>query len=322
MNKNFKGGKFIEAGSYGCVYKNPGLKCAGKPRSTTTISKLMKKKNAIKEKNEYLNIDRIDSSFAYHYPQPTLCNNPELPDTVNDNQFNDCELYEYEVDGWNNLDELAILEQEDGGYSLRDIGTKFNKKMLGLKNKLDTADKYKIREKEYIKIFYSMENLFIGLVEMYENKYFHKDIKPGNIVAKPKGNIYDIRFIDWGMATTEKKWKSMSDSFYFVNSPEMFIYSPIMMKIIKSYNTGNILRKIERFRDEAFFYSYALVVVQGMLINSDESNPYKSMDLTKHIQNIINGDKKKINNVISDIKRKSDVFGLGITLLMMWYWVV
>jgi len=42
-NKSSKGGKVIESGGFGCIFK-PSLKCKGKPRSEGTVTKLMKKK--------------------------------------------------------------------------------------------------------------------------------------------------------------------------------------------------------------------------------------------------------------------------------------
>ena len=43
MNKKQKGGKFIAAGGYGCVY-HPALTCSGKAESTKrSVSKLQRK---------------------------------------------------------------------------------------------------------------------------------------------------------------------------------------------------------------------------------------------------------------------------------------
>ena len=53
---------------------------------------------------------------------------------------------------------------------------------------------------------------------MEKNNYYHRDIKPDNIVGKPDGNKYDIRFIDWGLAKKGEKWTNMRQDLYFVKS--------------------------------------------------------------------------------------------------------
>ena len=46
--RTIKGGKVIGSGGFGCIFK-PALKCKNKDRQNNKISKLMKKKYAVKE---------------------------------------------------------------------------------------------------------------------------------------------------------------------------------------------------------------------------------------------------------------------------------
>jgi serine/threonine protein kinase len=325
MINNLRGGKFVAKGSFGCVYKNPSLKCRGQERSYVNVSKLMKRQDAINEMKEYDIIDAIDNKFLYHYSKPKFCDSPAKPDVSNDRMFIDCSIYKNNKRGKNNLKDLVILEQEDGGLSLLDMLDEFDDRMIDLERTKSKAEIRKMREIEFITLFYSMENLFIGLVEMNNNNYSHRDIKNQNIVAKPLDNKYDVRYIDWGRGNTHNSWKTFEDNFYFVNPPEMFVYSDYIINyIVKSYKEGYSKNRIQVSVAKAVVSSYnnsyaSKVVSQNMADNlSVTENPYTSINIEEHVNFILNANKSKGKKRLKDIKVKSDVFGLGINMLMIW----
>lgn len=325
MINNLRGGKFIARGSYGCVYKDPSLKCVGQERSHVNVSKLMKRQDAIDEMKEYDIIDRIDNNFLYHYSKPKFCNSPAKPNVSNDRMFSDCSIYKHDRQGNNNLKDLVILEQEDGGLSLLDMLDEFDYRMINLKSTKSNAEIMKMREIEFITLFYSMENLFIGLVEMNDSNYSHRDIKNQNIVARPLGDKYDVRYIDWGRGKTHNSWTNFEDNFYFVNPPEMFVYSDYIIEfIVKSYRHGyskdKIMTSVAKALIRSYDKSYASTVVSENMADNLSSieNPYTSINIEEHVNFILNAKKNNGKKRVKDIKIKSDVFGLGINILMIW----
>ena len=317
MSKKYKqkAGDFIAAGAYGCVYKNPALKCANGIRPEGKVSKLMLKYNALEERDEYNNIDRIDPLFEYHYKKPDICKIPAKPNTLNDNNFKDCKLYDGNINGY------YILEQEDGGLSLEDFA---NSKFTG---PLRTIGIIKAREFLFIKIFYSMENLFNGLLEMDNHSYYHRDIKALNIVAKPKGNIYDIRFIDWGLASYGKYWNRFSSSMYFVRPPETFVFSDKIIRMIKQYKANRVNRPktisdVIFILEKTYNEKYPSVILEKYFVENvpNNLNPYLLVeeDIGTYVDLISNGTYEEINRKKIEIIQKSDVFSLGIVLIHMW----
>ena len=315
-----KAGEYIASGTYGCVYKNPALKCANGIRPEGKVSKLMLKHNALEERDEYNNIDRIDPLFQYHYKKPDICKIPAEPNTLDDNNFDDCDLYN------GNLRDFYILEQEDGGLSLDDFAKKFNRDIgTGPRSKM-----LNIREKEFIKIFFSMKNLFRGLYQMYEEGYYHRDIKSLNIVARPKGNSYDIRYIDWGLATYGRYWSRFSNSMYFVRSPETFVFADytartIRGKIANGVDRQTVIDDVIYSLEGTYRRSYASAILENYFVDRGDTvpnnlNPYLNVeqDMGTYVDLIANGTPQEINRTKFEIIRKSDVFSLGIVLIHMW----
>ena len=219
-----------------------------------------------------------------------------------------------------------ILEQEDGGLSLSDLAEKFNRELgPGPRSKI-----LKTREIEFIKIFYSMENLFVGLHQMNQAGYYHKDIKSLNIVARPKGNMYDIRFIDWGLATYGRNWNYFGDNMYFVRPPEIFVFSEdqmynVNMRYNRSTDKGFAIRGLESNLEYTYNGSYAKTILSYYFVDGgrtvdDSLNPYLNVkeNLGKYVDLIKNGTPQELNAIKKTIIQKSDVFSVGIVLIHMW----
>jgi len=196
-----KGGKQIAQGSYGCVFK-PQLLCKGENVRGDGVSKLMETHEAMSEIHEQKKIDEIDPNFKYHLKPPRICDVGDL------NPMYDS-LSKCRVSQGKYRRDLSILQMEDGGESLEIYLDKVSKSSA-LKNE-ETAKK----------VFFAMENLFAGLVDFYENKFIHFDLKPGNIVYNDSTNRFN--FIDFGLASSYDNLDSFFEDREFLLKTGYFI---------------------------------------------------------------------------------------------------
>jgi serine/threonine protein kinase len=193
-----KGGKAIGAGGYGCVFK-PALKCIGKPRNETKISKLMTKESA---KEEYEDIVRFLPYLKQipNYEKYFLVYDVSIckPDKLTEEDLKDytekCKNLSkkgFESENINdpkNLKELSIVNMPYGGLDIGDFiehtllengGISRNyKKLIELNNKL-------------------IDLLKNGVVPMNRKNIFHCDFKDSNVLVDEKMNT---RVIDWGLS--------------------------------------------------------------------------------------------------------------------------
>jgi hypothetical protein len=132
MNKkkhNLTGGKVIDSGGYGCVFK-PALKCYGSKKRTNGISKLGIKKESLQEWDNLLLVKKYISKIP-NYNRYFLLSNLDkcapAPLTKNDlNDFQKCEplIQYYNITANNindNLQELNIINMPYGGLSLYEV---------------------------------------------------------------------------------------------------------------------------------------------------------------------------------------------------------
>jgi serine/threonine protein kinase len=198
-----QGGKVIDSGGYGCVFK-PSLKCKNKTRrSKGSISKLMLKKYA-KEEYELIStikkiLEKIPNYERYFLLKNIALCTPDLDSITKQDMTNfhtKCaKTFTYtedlptgtvktdpdEIKNINNTDELLLLTMPFGGITL--------KKYLG---EYPTSLKF---------INLHLYDLFIhGIVPMNRLKVYHLDIKQSNVLIKDR-----IRLIDWGISLILKK---------------------------------------------------------------------------------------------------------------------
>jgi serine/threonine protein kinase len=172
-----KGGRLIAQGSYGCVNRPP-LKCVRDPYGSVPdyagkVSKVMRRRDALKELSEYKNIERVDPEHYFHPAAPTMCE-PDL-DSHEAQTLGLCEVFNTR----NDSDEFEMLLMLDGGTDLTAL------------------DWSKINVRAFL---LELNRLFMG-VELFVNSgYAHTDIKPNNIVYDPATNR--INFIDFGLMQT------------------------------------------------------------------------------------------------------------------------
>jgi serine/threonine protein kinase len=174
--------KVIGQGSYGCVHK-PQLTCKNKTRKgKKLISKLLSKKNAIGEIQEYQMISNADKQKQIYLGKPANCN-------VEDNELNRIAIKNCNNDKFipTNIDNYALLVMKDGGQNLEQFA---NDVFKNWKNTPDNQHK--------IELFWlEVSRLFYGLKVFHDNNIVHHDLKPQNIVYNQKNNR--LNFIDFGL---------------------------------------------------------------------------------------------------------------------------
>lgn len=186
-------------GSYGCVIE-PSLRCKKtrkKINYTNKVSKIMRKKHARKELDEFKIIDKFDTRNRYHLGDPTLCEPDLEPEDVltvvkkcsrlkyNDKKYDD---KKYDEDAY----EMLVLE--DGGDDLYKL---CNNNKLDLFSQTDT-----------VRFLQAIPNLLHGLNFFKKHKLVHADLKPQNIVYNKETG--ELKFIDFGFMTTMDNMKNAS----------------------------------------------------------------------------------------------------------------
>ena len=176
---------YVAEGTYGCVYRPP-IKCKnGKKYTTGKVSKLMTRRAAKKEIEEYKFIKTVDKKKQFYPGPPIDCEVDEI-DAAREMTPGECKLFEQDP----NINNYKLLIYNDGGYDL----DKFTKLYLDgylAPNPRQQTDLF----------FLNAYNLFEGLRLFLMNDLLHHDIKPQNIVFDPA--TYRFNFIDFGLA--EKK---------------------------------------------------------------------------------------------------------------------
>ena len=176
---------YVAEGTYGCVYRPP-IKCKnGKKYTTGKVSKLMTRRAAKKEIEEYKFIKTVDKKKQFYPGPPIDCEVDEI-DAAREMTPGECNLFEKDP----NINNYKLLIYNDGGYDL----DKFTK------NHLDGYLASNPRQQTDL-FFLNAYNLFEGLRVFLMNDLLHHDIKLQNIVFDPA--TYRFNFIDFGLA--EKK---------------------------------------------------------------------------------------------------------------------
>ena len=181
---------YVAEGTYGCVYRPP-IKCKnGVKYKSGKISKLMTRRAAIKEENEYKIIKKADKKRQF-YPGPPMRCVPDPADAVKEMTPGECKLFEQDP----NISKYELLIYDDGGYDLdKFVKTQMDNYLVpGAKEQTD-------------KFFLNAYNLFQGIKLFLKNDILHHDIKPQNIVFDL--HTYRFNYIDFGLIEKKSKLKS------------------------------------------------------------------------------------------------------------------
>jgi serine/threonine protein kinase len=191
------GGKAVDAGSYGCVFK-PAIKCANPssvPYDSKSISKLMYSEDTEAELIEMAKVKKFISTIPDKEDYFLLSNTyPCKPNQLNEEDLSTfdrkCRLFTKRgITRENvnqNLNKLSLLVMPNGGLNI----DKFIQAILELPEK-DMYPMFINLNKSLIKL------LTNGIVKLNEKGFNHYDIKSGNILMGEDGHA---RLIDWGLA--------------------------------------------------------------------------------------------------------------------------
>ncbi len=233
--------KKIGHGTYGCVYK-PAIACEGERSSRETVSKLMRKEEAIEEKNihDNLRFDILDPTGKYFITDPIICE----PDPV----------------------KMSSLSKDDT-CEISDVDT-----LLVYKDGKRTLDK--VDFEDFLRI---LPNIYDGLALLARNGFIHGDVRYENIVEGPDGKG---RLIDFGLVekvdTIIYKFKSQNGksnrfkNIYFIYPVEAFFLcveskdlEDHVDKYIRDPTLMTSLRALKRSDREKFLSKSELMAIMN-----------------------------------------------------------
>jgi len=190
----------IGEGSYGCVHK-PSIHCKVEPKPNFDykkyVSKIMKTKNAEKELEEFVTIQRIDPNDEYHLGKPILCK-PNLNEPGVKEDIKKCRHIKLD-DIEEKPNDYSLLVLKFGGVDLKILCNKYLKKYLE-KDKEIRSDKF----------WLEVHHLIKGLKFFKDNGIIHNDIKPQNILFDSLNG--KMKYIDFGLMRTKKEVMDSSKS--------------------------------------------------------------------------------------------------------------
>lgn len=190
------GGKAVDAGSYGCVFK-PAIKCANGTRAydNNSISKLMYTEDTESELIEMAKVKKFienipDKQNYFLLSNTYQCNPTPLNEEDKSTFDRKCRLFTKRgINKENvneNLNKLSLLIMPNGGKNIEN----FIEAILQLPKK-DMYMFFIDLNKALIKL------LVYGIVPLNSQGFNHYDIKAGNILMGEDGHA---RLIDWGLA--------------------------------------------------------------------------------------------------------------------------
>ena len=294
-NKNILiGGKLIGQGTYGCVFR-PMIPCKGSnKRESGKVSKFLVKSEAEKELKETQVLDKIDKDYIFHFKTPKLCDfNLKYKKEPG---INDCMPFK---NASSDFKRMKLLQMTDGGMELH----------IFLQNvKLNSID-------QKYKLLLGLEPLFIGLKQMYLNKFSHFDIKTLNTVINPES--YQMKYIDFGLSKYNNEHMK-----YITNYRNIYFAYPYELQLLyyyEEFKNNPLFEKINVLKEEIKFrikYKYnsnysrtldSTYVKNGSIYLSSLTNKF----MTNFFENIRNNKGSFLKEIVS----KVDVFSLGIVCI-------
>lgn len=312
----------IGEGSYGCVHK-PSLICKKSPKSTinynTSVSKIMKLKDAETELKEFIIVHKADSNNLYHLGKPTICE-PQLNQETYKN-LRDCHYIKIN-DIKNNPDDYRLLVSKYGGEDLH----QFFRYSLG--KFVSTNKKEKVD-----KILLAMYDLLKGLKAFRTHGIVHYDLKPQNILFDE--TTCKMKYIDFGLMRS--KDTVIRESMESSNWLGVYHWSYPFECGLMNQDIFNEYKNKSSRQQMAYFSHFEECIILGKSnaefdIKSPDSfktvftyiNPSYTVpddytqygyvyDFFEGINNMIkNGDSYK--HILDKIVDSIDIYGLGFTL--------
>jgi serine/threonine protein kinase len=284
----------IGEGTYGCAHK-PSLKCKNKTIDyTNKVSKILKKRHAATEMEEYDKISKIDKTNKFYLGKPTLCvpANDDFAKTAISlcANFKPNKIYKYN-----------LLIMNDGGNNLE----QYTRQIRMLPKTPENTEKIE-------KFWIEAQRILLGLTVFNANGIVHHDLKPQNIVYNEDTNR--TNFIDFGLMTTMDniRKESYASKYGYAQLHWSFPFEMAFMnkndyiKLAKSTDKQQLPDELFKNKKVDTFFYYVL---------------QNSKDTAKQqIYNDLNNALSKINEnnydmFIERLMHTIDVYGTGIAFM-------
>lgn len=197
--------RFVNAGSYGCVYK-PSLPCELRAsHDKNTIGKLMVSEDDVREEwdaNKVIKL--IDPDNQFTVKAHGVCRDYEMS-KVDRDEIASCTLIEDQ-----RATKTSQIVYDYGGTTITSFLGQFGESSMPV----DT----------FVRLFFKFGNLFFGAMKLAENKRIHFDIKSENVLIDDDMNL---RLIDFGLLTTHEDIGSndLISYAYRYFPPELRVYA-------------------------------------------------------------------------------------------------
>ena len=224
--------QFLAEGAYGCVHR-PSLRCNESKdiNYRNKLSKIMSSKNARKELQEYILIDKVDPKAEFYLGKPETCKFEKS--NVNNPPVSKCKIGKQILES-NEKYDLIIMN--DGGDNLADFAIKMKKVSNNVENR-----------KIMTKFWKEAKRLLLGVQAFVKYNIIHHDLKPQNIVYNSVSNRCNI--IDFGLMENinKSKWDAKHNvygySFYHWNFPTESIF--LNISEFQKYNNLRFTEKLK-----------------------------------------------------------------------------
>lgn len=315
QNEASTGGKVINSGGYGCVFK-PALKCLDKPRDRSKVSKLMTTRHSQEEYDFIMTykkkLENIPNYADYFLLEGiTICAPDKLtPSDLTYYKKKCTALQKDEITSANindNIDNVLVINMPDGGVDVGDFLFKHHSEgaLIQLNNSL-------------------IDLLNNGILPMNRQHIYHCDIKETNILVQTKKkrrkeenverdrtvdkqNKLYTRLIDWGISVEYRPGEKIAEklmnrplqynipfSIIFFNNRFTTMYDELL-KNTPSPNYQDIKNTVHKFvtswfdeRGMGHFHAISQTLQLLMLNNDpeaddlDEENSEHAERMQKH----------------------------------------
>jgi len=293
----------IGEGSYGCVH-NPPLQCKGQSNDTNpnNVSKLLSKRDADKEMEEYKLISSADKHNEVHIGTPMSCK-PRQTES-NKDAINKCENFL-----GTNIDDYKLLLMKNGGIDLGVFTHKYA-------NMTVTNNTREIFEHFWL----DMSRIMYGLKLLQEEGVVHKDLHLHNIVYNEDSGRANL--IDFGAMVKQEDMISGADEntrMRWLYPPEVSFYNKNDYDQLKEMSDDEITATASNILGDNFINKEKHRTVRDYLLLDDIGNdeiPVLDILMNNYRQFMIESKTIEHKELFDASVNTFDSYGVG---LVFWY---